>query len=163
MSRTNLRRGRRRSPTLSSMPLSRRSRRLAVPALLAVTALVLGGCTKGVSERCSGRMSENTCSVAFDSSDGTWRTSLEGGELQTEVTINGTFTIESGSGTLTFWGPEESMQYELSAEHPVEVVDLTMTMYRSEEGDRGDTSVTLETVAEGTLDGFSGEYSFVTR
>ena len=140
--------------------MDRNRNRAAGVALLLTAALLLSGCTKNVSERCSGRNYESTCTVTFGESDGKWSTSLDGGTGHSTIVINGTFTIESGSGTLALRGAESGMEYTLSPEQPVVVEDLRLELIEGAGG--SDSRAVLETTTDGTIEGFSAEYTFVT-
>lgn len=127
-------------------------------AVLLLGSLVLSGCTEHVKERCSGSGGEMSCTITYKTSDGQWGTDLEGKRYDSTLTLNGTFTVESGSGTLRIQGDDETYEYPLSAEEPVVIEDLTLTMIR-----RGDdeTLVGLATLADPQLDGFSAQYTYV--
>lgn len=127
-------------------------------AVLLLGSLVLSGCTERVKERCSGSGGEMSCTITYETSDGQWSTDLEGKRYENTLTLNGTFTVESGSGTLRIQGDDETYEYPLSAEEPVVIEDLTLTMIR-----RGsdETLVGLATLADPQLDGFSAEFTYV--
>lgn len=144
----------------SISPTDRNRTRAGVACLLLSVTQMLGGCTERVSERCSGSHNEMACTATFKKSDGKWSTTLDGGHDHTAIVISGTFSIEGGSGTLTLWGSDKSMEYQLSAEEPVVVEDLSLGLISSS---KGETHAVLETVSEEPLEGFSAEYSFVTR
>ena len=135
--------------------------RAGIACILLTATLLLGGCNKFVSEKCSGSDHESTCTASVGESDGQWSTELEGGTHHTTIVISGTFTIESGSGTLTLKGEDESMEYELSPDEPVVVEDLTLTLMEKN-GTNGETRAILETNAEDPIEGFSAEYTFAT-
>lgn len=115
----------------------------------------------GLKERCGGSNNEMTCSVSYKKSDETWRGSLDGGSGHRTIVINGTFTIESGSGTLNIRGADGGMEYPLSPEQPVVVENLTLELYERA-GQGNDTLAVMETAPDGTIEGFSAEYTFVT-
>lgn len=138
-----------------------RTRAAWIGVLLSMT-LLLGGCTKHVSERCSGSNNNNSCSASFKESDGKWTTDLEGGAGHSTIVINGTFSIESGSGTLTLWGSDMSMEYDLVPGEPVVVEDLTLELIEVS-GSGNETRAILETNTDEALEGFSAEYTFSTE
>lgn len=140
--------------------MDRNRTRAGVACLLLSVTLLLGGCTERVSERCSGSNHEMACTATFKKSDGKWSTALEGGHDHSTIVINGTFSIEGGSGTLTLWGSDMSMEYQLSPEELVVVEDLELELMTSP---KNETRATLETVSEQPLEGFSAEYTYVTR
>lgn len=126
--------------------------------MLLLGSLVLSGCTEHVKERCGGSGGEITCTITYKTSDGQWGTDLEGKRYDSTLTLNGTFTVESGSGTLRVEGADETYEYPISAEEPVVIEDLTLTMIH-----RGsdETLVGLTTLADPQLDGFSAEFTYV--
>lgn len=136
--------------------------RAGVACLLLSVTLLLGGCTERSHERCGGSNYEMSCTASFKKSDGQWRTALDGGHDHTTIVINGTFSVEGGSGTLTLWGSDMSMEYDLIPGEPIVVEDLELGLMTSA---KNETRASLETVAdaENPLEGFSAEYTYVTR
>lgn len=127
--------------------------------MLLLGSLLLSGCTEHVRESCSGSGGEVSCTVSYKTSDGRWDTELDADEYSTEMTISGTFTIESGSGTLILEGDDASQEYPISAEEPVVVEDLTLPVVEFDH----ETWVNLRVIADPQIDGFSGEYTFQYR
>lgn len=141
--------------------MDRKRQRAGIACVLLASTLLLGGCNKFVSESCSGARYESTCTATVGESDGQWSTDLEGGDRHTTIVISGTFTIESGSGTLTLYGEDGSMEYPLSPDEPVVVEDLTLTLIE-ENGSGNETHAVLQTNAEEPIEDFSAEYTFST-
>ena len=137
--------------------------RRAAAALLLIGTLLLSGCTEKVSQRCSGSDFTVTCTVTYEKSEGQWSTDLEGERRHTEVTISGTFTVTSGSGTLEIEHADGVEEFPLSADEPVEISDLTLPLIEPRDADDEDTRVVLYTRTDGTFDRFSAEYTFETR
>ena len=125
-------------------------------AMLLLGSLVLTGCTEHVKKRCSGSGGEVSCTVSYKTSDGRWDTELDADEYSDEMTISGTFTVESGSGTLILEGDDASQEFPISAEEPVVVEGLTLPVIERDD----ETWVNLRVIADPQIDGFSGEYTF---
>ena len=105
---------------------------------------------------------ESTCTASVGASDGQWSTDLEGGGGHRTIVISGTFTIESGSGTLTLHGADDQgMEYELRPGEPVVVEDLALPLLERQ-GNSNETYTVLQTNAEEPIEGFSAEYTFAT-
>lgn len=136
--------------------MHRNRTRAGSAGILLALPLLLGGCTENVRESCSGANHENSCTASLKRSDGQWSTDLEGGSWDSTIVINGTFTIESGSGTLVLKGSDTSQSYELSADEPVVVTDLTLELIDGS-GVDDDPSATLKMLADPTLEGFSAD------
>ena len=73
-----------------------------------------------------------------------------------EMTISGTFTVESGSGTLILEGDDASQEFPITSEEPVVVEGLTLPVIERDD----ETWVNLRVIADPQIDGFSGEYTF---
>ena len=147
--------------TISTMDRNRK--RAGIACLLLVSTLMLGGCNKFVSEKCSGSDHEMTCSASVGESNGQWSTELEGGEGHSTITISGTFTIAAGSGTLTLYGDgDEGMEYELRPGEPVVVEDLTLPLIQRS-GPEDETYAMLRTDSTEPIEDFSAEYTFFTQ
>ncbi|MGY5766581.1 hypothetical protein ACXET9_15445 [Brachybacterium sp. DNPG3] len=130
--------------------------RLAAALLLG--SLVLSGCTERVSERCSGSNGEHSCTFTYKTSDGQWSTRLEGGSTSTEAVIDGTITVESGSGTVLLGGADESFEYPISADEPVVIEDLALAM----NGKRSESWIYFEVTADPQIDGLTAEITYRT-
>ncbi|MEE1649979.1 hypothetical protein V1260_04175 [Brachybacterium sp. J144] len=104
-----------------------------------------------------------TCTVTYETSEGQWSTELEGERRYGEVTISGTFTVASGSGTLEIEHADGVEEFPLSADEPVEISDLTLPLIEPRDSDDDATRVVLYTRADGTLEGFSAEFTYETR
>lgn len=141
--------------------MDRNRKRAGIACILLSATLLLGGCNKFVSEKCSGSGYESTCTATVGSSDGQWSTDLEGGDYHTTIVISGTFTIESGSGSLTLYGEDEGMEYELRPGEPVVVEDLTLELIERP-GSSNETYAVLQTNADEPIEDFSAEYTFST-
>ncbi|MEE1649929.1 hypothetical protein V1260_03925 [Brachybacterium sp. J144] len=125
---------------------------------LLIISLALTGCTERVSERCSGRGGEHSCTVTYKSSDGKWYTTLDSNRTHSQAVVSGTFTIESGSGTLLLEGADYWHEYELSPEEPVVIEDLPLEL----KGDGKGTWIYLEIVADPQIEGLTAEYEWTT-
>lgn len=123
---------------------------------LLLGALLLSSCTEHVKEHCSGKDGTTSCTVTFETSDGQWSTQLEGDDWDESARFSGTFTIESGSGTLLIEGADSSQEYPLSPEEPVVVEDLPLALKRDDE----DTWIYLKVTSDPQIDGFSAQYEF---
>ena len=128
-------------------------------AAVLFAALALTGCTEMVSERCRGSDSEHSCTVSYKRSDGKWSTKLDSNVTHTTATVNGTFTIDSGSGTLLIRGADGEFEYPLSPEEPVVVDGIELEL----QGRTGESWLYLEVVADPEIEGFSAEYDWSTR
>ena len=149
-------------PMRSIAGMDRHRKRAGIACVLLASTLLLGGCNKFVSEKCSGSDYESTCTASVGASDGQWSTDLEGGGGHTAIVISGTFTIESGSGTLTFYGADDQgMEYELRPGEPVVVEDLALPLLERQ-GNSNETYAVLQTTAEEPIEDFSAEYTFAT-
>ena len=142
--------------------MHRNRKRAGIACLLLVSTLMLGGCNKFVSEKCSGSDHEMTCSASVGESDGQWSTELEGGEGHSTIVISGTFSIAAGSGTLTLYGDDEGMEYELRPGEPVVVENLTLPLIQRP-GSENETYAMLRTDSIEPIEDFSAEYTFVTQ
>ena len=150
-------------PARSILGMERNRTRAGVVCLLLSVTLMLGGCTKFVKESCSGSDSTQECTATFGESDGKWSTEREANHWHSTVEISGTFTIESGSGTLTLVGEDTSETYELSPEEPVVIEGLTMPLKEpyTNEGEN-DPFFILRTETDSTITDFSADYTFTT-
>ena len=148
--------------------------RLGWAGVAAALALTMTGCTAGVRERCSGAIPrrerlaqrvadhEMSCTVTYKKSDSQWSTDLEGDRTHSTAVINGTFTVDSGSGTLILEGADETVEHPISAEEPVEITDLTLAMTSKRDGDERISAVVLRTTTDDVIEGFSAEYTYTT-
>lgn len=123
---------------------------------LLLGTLLLSSCTEHVKEHCSGKDGTTTCTVTFETSDGQWSTQLEGDDWDESARFSGTFTIESGSGTLLIEGADSSQEYPLTPEEPVVVEDLPLALKRDDD----DTWIYLKVTSDPQIDGFSAQYEF---
>lgn len=123
---------------------------------LLLGTLLLSNCTEHVKEHCSGKDGTTSCTVTFETSDGQWSTQLEGDDWDENARFSGTFTIESGSGTLLIEGADSSQEYPLTPEEPVAVEDLPLALKRDDE----DTWIYLKVTSDPRIDGFSAQYEF---
>lgn len=136
--------------------------RLGWAGVAAALVLTMTGCTEGVRERCSGADHEMSCTVTYKKSDSQWSTDLEGDRTHSTAVINGTFTVDSGSGTLILEGADETVEHPISAEEPVEITDLTLAMTSKRDGDERISAVVLRTTTDDVIEGFSAEYTYTT-
>lgn len=102
----------------------------------AMLTLSLSGCTKGVNESCSGADFESTCTVTYEKSEGQWSTDLDGERTHSRLVLDGTFSVDSGSGTLVVEAGDRTVEYPISAEEPVEIVDLDVELISKKDGAR---------------------------
>lgn len=139
-------------------------KRAGVACLLRASTLMLGGCNKLVSGKCSGSDHEMTCSASVGESDGQRSTGLEGVEepITITITITGTFTIAAGSGTLILYGDgDEGIEHELRPGEPVVVEDLTLPLIQCP-GPEHETYAMRRTDSTEPIEDFSAKYPFVT-
>ncbi|MGO1599405.1 MAG: hypothetical protein ACTHX0_07185 [Brachybacterium sp.] len=143
--------------------MERNRARAGIACLLLTSTFLLGGCTKFVKESCSGSDHTQECTASFGESDGKWSTEREANHWHSTVEISGTFTIESGSGTLTLLGEDTSETYELSPEEPVVIEDLTLPLKAPYSNDgENDPFFILRTETDSTITDFAADYTFTT-
>jgi len=71
---------------------------------LLITGLALTGCTKARSKRCVSVWGDHSCTFKYKSWDDLWYERLESSYSDAQAVVNGTVTVESGSGTMRIEG-----------------------------------------------------------
>lgn len=142
-------------------------------ALIAALALtvVSSGCESSLAplySSCQRNMNGGTCDLRLEHSEGKpGSVSFEGSRLDDDMQLRGTFSLATGSATLTFTGQGEEDQesFELSAGTPLEVeLLLPMQRDRAQDVDEEDRMIIhMSVTPHGTIEGFNGTVEYASQ